>query len=181
LPPRARFLLIALGLAFTAFFVAHAIVPTVQIWTDESLVQPPWATLDSVVLFKEDWTVGILDIIHRPTPGPSTEKAVAGQLLYALCGALLLGTWLWRGRRWSQGHHLGLGLMLLGLSAAGTCLGLVVWEDRDLAVRIINFLLPALVDLWVALILCGVSLILAGLLDHRQIARVLQPVREETV
>jgi len=179
LTPRARFLLLALGLAFTVFFVSQAIVPTLRIETDESLVQPPWATLDSVVLFQESWTVGIQDLLHKPIPGPSTNKAVAAQLLYALCGALFLGTWLWRGRRRSQSYHLALGILLLSLSAAGTCLGYVVWEDRDLALRIINLLLPALVHLWTALLLCGSALILAGLLDHRQIARALRPVSGE--
>ncbi len=179
LSPRARFLLLALGLAFTVFFVSQAIVPTLRIETDESLVRPPWATLDSVVLFQESWTVGIQDLLHKPVPGPSTNKAVAAQLLYALCGALFLGTWLWRGRGASQGYHLAFGILLLGLSAAGTCLGYFVWEDRDLVVRILNLVLPALVHLWVALLLCGSSLILAGLLDHQQIARGLQPVSRE--
>jgi hypothetical protein len=173
LTPRARFLLITLGLAFAIFFVLQAIAPTIQVEEDQSLVQPPWATLDYVFMADEPWTRGIGAIIGRSPVSSSTEKAVAGQLLYALCGAWLLGTWLWRGRRGSQGYHLALGVLLLGLSACGTFLGYFVWEDRELPVRIINLLLPAVAHLWTALVLCGSSLILAGLLDHQQLARAL--------
>src|SRR5436305_821109 len=47
--PRVRFLLMTLGLAFVVFFVLQSIVPTVAVEVDESLVRPPWATLDSVL------------------------------------------------------------------------------------------------------------------------------------
>jgi hypothetical protein len=177
--PRVRFLLMTLGLAFVVFFVLQSIVPTVAVEVDESLVRPPWATLDSVVLFKEDWTMGIWDQIHLPVAGPSTNKAVAAQLLYALCGALFLGTWIWRGRQRSQQYHLLLGALLLGLSACGTFLGYFVWEDRELPVRLLDLVVPLVVHLWVALLLCGSALILAGLLDHLQLVRVLKPLREE--
>jgi hypothetical protein len=181
--PRAKFLLLALGVAFTIFFVAQAIAPTVAVEVDDSLVQPPWATLDSVVLFMPDWSRGIDAVLHKPAPGPNTFRAVAGQLLYALCGSLLLATWLWR-RRFSrepsrsQSYHLALALPLLALSITGTCLGYFVWDEGRIA-NILNFLLPALVHLWVALLLCGAALIAAGLLDHRQLARALgRPVEE---
>lgn len=171
--PFVRQILITLGLTFALFFVLQTITPAIRVEEDESLVHPPWATLDSVVLFAPAWTIGIQSILHKPVPGPSTNRAVAGQLLYALCGALFLATWCWRGRLRSQAYYLVLGVLLLGLSAAGTCLGYFVWEDREGMVRIINLLLPALVHLWVALLLCGASMILAGLLDHRQLVRVL--------
>jgi hypothetical protein len=176
--PRVRFLLMSLGLTFVIFYALQSIAPTVAVQVDESLVRPPWAALDSVVLFKEDWTVGIWDQIHLPVAGPSTDKAVAAQLLYALCGALFLGTWIWRGRQRSQRYHLILGALLLGLSACGTFLGYFVWEDRELPVRILNVIVPLVVHLWVAVLLCGAALILTGLLDHRQLARVLKPVME---
>lgn len=179
MPPRGRFLLLTLGLALAAFSVLQTIAPTIRVDIDESLVRPPWAALDSVFLFQEDWTVGIVDRIHLLPTGPFTNQAVAAQLLYALCGALLLGTWLWRGRQRSQRYPLMLGALLLGLSACGTFLGYFVWEDRELPVRILNLLVPLVVHLWVAVLLCGSSLILAGLLDHWQIARVLRPVGEE--
>jgi hypothetical protein len=178
LTPRARYLLASLGLAFVVFFLLHAITPAIRVEVDESRVQPPWATLGSVVLFQEDWTMGIWRRIQVSIPGPSTNKAVAAQLLYALCGALFLGTWLWRGRRRSQRYHLALGALLLGLSACGTFLGYFVWEDQELPVRILNLLVPLVVHLWVALLLCGSALILAGLLDHQQLARTLSPVEE---
>jgi hypothetical protein len=176
--PRAKFLLLALGVTFTVFFVAQAIAPTVAVEVDDSLAQPPWATMDSVVLFLPDWSRGIDAVLHKPVPGPNTFRAVAGQLLYALCGSLLLGTWLWRGRLRSQSYHLALGLPLLALSITGTFLGYFVWDEGRIA-NLLNFLLPALVHLWVALLLCGAALIAAGLLDHRQLVRVLgRPVEE---
>jgi hypothetical protein len=174
--PRVRFRLMTLGLAFAVFYFLQSSVPSIAVEVDESLVRPPWATLDSVVLFKEDWTMGTWAQIHLPVAGPSTDRAVAAQLLYALCGALLLGTWIWRGCRRSQQYHLLLGALLLGLSACGTFLGYFVWEDRELPVRILDLLVPLVVHLWVAVLLCGAALILAGLLDHRQLARVLKPV-----
>jgi len=177
--PRVRFLLATLGLAFAIFFVLQEIAPTLAVEEDESLVRPPWASLDSVVLFKEEWTMGIWDRVIPPAPGPSTSRAVVAQLLYALCGALLLGTWIWRGRQRFQRYHLLLGALLLGLSACGTFLGYFVWEDRELPVRLLDLVVPWVVHLWVALLLCGFALILAGLLDHLQLARVLKPLREE--
>jgi hypothetical protein len=181
--PRARFLLLALGVTFTVFFVAQAIAPAISVEVDESLVQPPWATLDSVVLFIPDWSRGIDAVLHKPVPGPNTFRAVAGQLLYALCGSLLVGTWLWRGRlSWgrsrSQSYHLALGLPLLALSITGTFLGYFVWDAGRFA-SLLNFLLPALVHLWVALLLCGAALVAAGLLDHFQLVRALgRPVED---
>jgi hypothetical protein len=176
--PRVRFLLMTLGLALTVFFIFQAVAPTITIDVDESLVRPPWATLDSVVLYGEPWTRGIASVISRDPISPSTAKAVIGQSLYALCGALFLGTWLWRGRQRSQRYYLWLGALLLGLSAGGTFLGYFVWEDREWTVRILNLLIPLVVHLWVALLLCGSALILAGLLDHLQLVRVLRPVKE---
>ncbi len=176
--PRARFLLLALAVTFTVFFVVQAVAPTVSVEVDDSLVQPPWATLDSVVLFMPDWSRGIDAVLHKPVPGPSTFRAVEGQLLYALCGSLLLGTWLWRGRLRSQSYHLALAVPLLALSITGTCLGLFVWETGRIA-NLLNFLLPALVHLWVALLLCGMALVVAGMLDHFQLVRALRvPVED---
>jgi hypothetical protein len=70
-------------------------------------------------------------------------------VLYALSGSLFLGIWLLRERHLSQSCHLGLAALLLGLSAFGPYV------------------------LWVALLFCGSSLVLAGLLDHWQLVRAL--------
>jgi hypothetical protein len=93
--------------------------------------------------------------------------------MYALYGSLFLGIWLWRGRRLSQSHHLVLGVLLLGLAAFGACLGYFVWEDREIPRLLLDLFLPAVVHLWVALLLCGAAMILAGLLDHWQLVRAL--------
>lgn len=122
-------------------------------------------------MFHEPWTQGIESRIRPPMISPSTAKAVLGQMAFALFGAFFLGVWLWRGRRLSQSYHLALGIALLALAAFGTCLGYLVWEDRDAARFVIDLFLPALVHPWMALLLCGSSMILAGLLDHWQLVR----------
>jgi hypothetical protein len=172
-PPMARRLLIPLGLAFTLFFILQAVTPTIMIVESQSLAQPPWLTLDAVFLAHEPWTQGIDSIVRGTMISPSTAKAVLGQMMYALHGALFLGLWFWRGRRWSQSHYLVLGILLLGLSAFGTFLGYLVWQDGEI-VRILNLFLPAVVHLWVALLLCGASMTLTGLLDHWQLVRTLR-------
>ena len=178
--PAARHLSVTLGLAFALFFVFQAITPTIMINVDESLAQPPWATLDNVFLAHEPWTQGVESLIRPPMISPSTAKAVLGQMAFALYGAFFLGLWLWRGRRPSQGYHLALGIALLALSVFGTCLGYLVWEDRDAARFVIDHFLPALVHPWVALLLCGSLTILVGLFDHWQLVRALRrPVLEE--
>ncbi len=171
--PAARHFSLTLGLAFTLFFVFQAITPSITVNVDESLVQPPWATLDAVFLAHEPWTLGVESLIRPPMISPSTAKAVLGQMAFALYGAFFLGLWLWRGRRPSQSHHLVLGVALLALAVFGTCLGYLVWEDGNLARLAIDLFLPALVHPWIALLLCGSSMILAGLLDHRQLVRAL--------
>jgi hypothetical protein len=140
---------------------------------DESLVQPTWATLDAVFLAHEPWTLGVDARIRPPRISPSTARLVLGQMALALYGAFFLGLWLWRGRRLSQSCHLILGIALAGLSIFGTCLGYFVWEDRNLPRFVIDLFLPAVVQPWVSLLLCGSSMILAGLLDHWQLVRAL--------
>ncbi len=102
----------------------------------------------------------------------STRKAVFGQMMYALYGSLLFGVWLWRERRLSQSYHLVLGVLLLGLSALGACLGFLTRAKGETA-QILNLFVPATVHLWVAVLLCGSSMILAGLFDHWQLVRAL--------
>jgi hypothetical protein len=99
-------------------------------------------------------------------------RAVFAQAMYVLYGSLLLGVWLWRERSRSQSHHLALAILLLGLSALGTSLGFLARQDGEIA-RSIDPLLPALVYPKVALLLCGSSMVLAGLLDHWQLVRTL--------
>jgi hypothetical protein len=83
------------------------------------------------------------------------------QMLYGLSGIFFLGTWWLRECRPSQGYYLGIGLLSSGLSA------LAPWFA------------PAAVHLGVALLVCGSSLVLAGLLDHLQLVQVLGHGQEE--
>lgn len=155
-------LLITMGLALALFLTLRAISPRVGLVEDESLVQPPWEAL-SVPMVMFDTPTGFWD------DGPSTIKAAFGQTLYALYGSFFLGLWLWRGRRLSQSYHLVFGVLLLGLSAFGSCLGFLIRGGENIP----GIALSAVVHLWVALLLCGVSMILAGLLDHRQLVGVM--------
>lgn len=108
--------------------------------TFQLLFWPPWIKLNSVVIFDgpESWV----------PMSPSAFQAFSTLWLYALSGSLFLCLWLLRQRRLSQGYHLALGALLLGLAA-----------------------LPAAPPLWVTLLVCGSASVLAGLLDHRQLVR----------
>lgn len=128
IPPVPRVLLLG-GLACAVFILFQL------------LLWPPWVTIGSEVV---DWT-----------GDTARTRAMLIQMLYGLCGLFFLATWWLREQRLSQGHHLGLGLLLCGLAA------LAPW------------FVPAAVHFGAALLLCGSSLIAAGLLDHRQIVRVL--------
>lgn len=86
---------------------------------------------------------------------PAMTRTMLIQMLYGLCGVFFLGTWWLREQRPSQGYHLGIGLLLSALSALGP------------------WFAPEAVHLGVALLVCGSSLVLAGLLDHWQLVRVL--------
>jgi hypothetical protein len=178
-PPAVRHAARIMGMTFAIFFVSQAITPNIRVEEGDFLGQRYGITLDSVVEAEPSWTRGILSIIQINIASDSTVRAVGGQMVLALCGSFFLGMWLWRERRRSQRHHLALGALLLGLSVFGTCLGYFVWEDRELAVRIINVVLPALVHPWVALLLCGAAMILAGMIDHWQLVRVFKPAVKE--
>lgn len=86
------------------------------------------------------------------------RKVSEGRFYYALFGAMFLGAWIWRQCRLSQSYYLGLGVLLLALAVPGPS----------------AVFLPALAATG-ALIVCGTVLILAGLLDHRQLVRTLGP------
>lgn len=98
-------------------------------------------------------------------------------------GTIFLALWFFRWeRRPSQMHYLAIGLLLLGLAVLGTFLGLILPELRYLKIGLLlQLLLPLLAYPWWAQILCGTSLVLAGLLDHLQLVRVFRPMREEEV
>jgi hypothetical protein len=164
--------LIVLTLSLTLVLALRTAGPLVGLSTDESLVRKPWLILYS----------GIdVSTFAGSTAGPffawQSWLTLRLQLMYLLYGSVFLGIWLRRGCRLSQSHHLILGVLLLGLATYGAALGYlgsVPW-----GYRIFDALLPVAAHLWVALLLCGSTMILAGLLDHWQIARALQPALEE--
>jgi hypothetical protein len=171
MPPMVRSIWIPLGLTVILFSALQASSPPVTIAEDESLVQPPWTTL-SVIYFQEEGA-------WRPQwPPHSTAKVAGGQWMYALLGSCFFGIWLERGRRLSQSYYLAFGILMLGLSALGACLGYFSRGEGQVA-RIVDFLLPAVTHLWVPVLLCGGAMIVAGLLDHWQLKWVLGPATEE--
>lgn len=177
--PVTRWILIPAAVALTLFVILRAISPSTAFLTDNSLWYP-WLQFNTPVLevggpHPSTWTV----------LGPSLAQA-----LYAICGACFVGVWLWRGRRFSQSYYLVLGILLLGLAACGSCLGLLLpalWGLHFLGPmmwypggsEIVRFVLLALAYPSLALVLCGAPMAIAGLLDHWQLVRVLKPVREE--
>jgi hypothetical protein len=161
LNPSARPILTFIGLAFIPFAILWVVSPTVAI------DQPThWSHLATQTV----------------TYGGAREITLKSlvSMMYFLYGALFLGTWLWRGRRLSQGHYLVLGFLLLGLATFGVALGFVLPALWDLGiVRFGRFFLPALGNMQIAGIVCGASFVLAGLLDHWQLVRALgSPVEE---
>jgi hypothetical protein len=105
---------------------------------------------------------------------PSMSRAILAQAIYLLAGCFFLTLWLWRRRHLSQSPHLALALLLLGLAALGSTLGFRVDATGAIGPTL-DRLLPLLVYPGMAAPLCGGALILAGLLDHWQIARTLGP------
>jgi hypothetical protein len=170
LTPRARHFLALLLLTAGLCWVLQLTSRNVAVTGSETAGQHP--QIQSAAPLEYDPYLGWLsafDGIYKP---PGTVRAIYGQMAYAVFGAFFLGLWLWRERRPSQRHHLVLALLLLGLSALGTSLGLVARENGEMG-PVLDFLAPALVYPGVALLLCGAAMSVAGLLDHWQLARAL--------
>ena len=168
--PFARHLLIAATLALGVFTFFQAIPPNFLVEGDASTGEPLRILLEPAPSIGPP-LIKVLD--GAAVRAPSMQKAVLAQTMYVLYGALLLGVWFWRGRRQSQSHHLVLGILLLGLSALGTSLGYLARPGGGAMPRIIDLSLPALVDPLMAVLLCGSSMALVGLLDHWQLVRAL--------
>ncbi|HTG31548.1 MAG TPA: hypothetical protein VLB76_01355 [Thermoanaerobaculia bacterium] len=156
-----RRVLITMGLALTLLLMVKAINPAVIVQTDESLVQAPWLS-SSVVYMGQG--------VNR-----ESFPMLKAQLLYALYGSFFLGIWFWRERRPSQSYYLVFGVLLLGCSALSSSVGFILpWSPRVVDA----FFLP-IAQFWLALLLCGSAMILAGLIDHWQLVRVFKPAVEE--
>jgi hypothetical protein len=170
--PVARHFLVTMTAAVVVFTYFQAIPPNILVQGNESLGQHPQVYRE---LFP---TYGPPIIVPPAYPHggsvrpPSMLRAVFAQTLYLLCGSLFLGAWLWRERRRSQGHHLALAVLLLGLAALGTSLGFLARADGAIP-GTLDLLLPALVYPGIAVLLCGSSMVAAGLLDHLQLVRAL--------
>jgi len=176
LPPRAtpvakRFLATSL-LAMTVFVYVQALPPGMfEVQGDgshprilpaaETVYAPPWLS---------PWAYYHGGEIMPP----SMFRAVIAQAIYLLTGCFFLTLWLWRRRDASQSLHLILAVLLLAAAGLGTSLGFHVHQDGAIG-PLLDRLLPALVYPRVAMLICGGALALAGLLDHRQLARTLQP------
>lgn len=172
--PALRLPLLTMGLALFLFFILQAITPTISIIETQSLAEPPWLTLDAVFLAEPEYTRGIQSVLWGRSIPLAAAKATIAQGIYALCGSLFFGIWLWRERRLSQIYYLILGLPFLGLSVLGSILGYFVYEEREPVIRAIDTFLPAAIHLWIALLLCGCAMLLVGLLDHWQLVRALR-------
>ncbi|HKH49144.1 MAG TPA: hypothetical protein VKM72_31135 [Thermoanaerobaculia bacterium] len=173
--PIARHFLITVTLALVLFSFFQSVPPNILIQGEETLGQHPQVLLEPAPFFGPPLIKILAGGVVR---SPSMLRAVVAQSMYALYGSVFLGVWFWRGRRWSQSHHLVLAALLLGLSILGTSLAYIARPDGMIDPNI-DLILPALVYPGMALLLCGSSMILAGLVDHWQIVRALGPRTEE--
>jgi hypothetical protein len=168
--PVTRWILIPAALALALFVILRAVSPSAAISTDSSLADP-WREFDAPV-------------VEIGAPGPSLGTSLVpalAQALYAVCGACFVGVWFWRERRLWSLYYLVLGIPLLGLAAFGACLGPAMSALWHLGIAGAGrFVLLSLAYFSLAMLLCGAAMVLAGLLDHWQITRVLRPVEEES-
>lgn len=171
--PIVRHVSVTMGLALVVFLFLRMMPQThILIRGDEALGQHPHIQLEEEFLASSEGRSYRNEIGYCSMRSPSMLRAASAQTLYLLYGSFLLGLWFWRERRPSQGHHLALAVLLLGLSLGGLSLGLLIpfyWQ----VLRMLDVLLPVLVYPGVALLLCGGAMILAGLFDHRQLVRAL--------
>jgi hypothetical protein len=173
--PAARHLLVILGLAVIVFSFFQSIPPNLLITEAEAPGLHPRVSVDPAnFLGASGSRAGLMR-------SPSMLRGVFAQTMYLLYGSLFLGIWLWRERHPSQGRHLAFAVLLLGCSALGTSLGYFVGSSGEVQIpRFLDPFLPALVYPEVALLLCGSSMVLTGLLDHWQLVRALgRPVETE--
>jgi hypothetical protein len=184
--PIIRHFLVTMTLALMIFSIFQAFPRNFQVEGQKSPGTHPQITFQSgferpwIVgsqpqpsgIFQPPWVAWVYAMV--PVRPPSMLRAVGAQMIYALYGSFFLGFWLWRGRRRSQSYHLVFAALLLGLSALGTSLGYVARSDGEIS-RILELSLPALVYPGVAMLLCGIAMVLAGLFDHWQLVAALGP------
>jgi hypothetical protein len=173
--PAARHFLVIVGLAVILFAFFQSIPPNLLITEAEASGLHPQVFVDPANFLGS--TGSHAGLIRSP----SMLRGVFAQTMYLLYGSLFLGIWLWRERHPSQGRHLAFAILLLGCSALGTSLGYFAGSIGEIQIpRLLDPFLPVLVYPEMALLLCGSSMILTGLLDHWQLVRALgRPVAME--
>jgi hypothetical protein len=171
--PIVRRVSLTMGLALVVFLLLHLVPQThIVIQGHEALGQHPRIQLEGDFLDSAEGRQYMNEVGYCTMRTPSMLRAFSAQTLYLLYGSFFLGLWFWRERLPSQGGHLALAVLLLGLSLGGLSLGLLIpfyWQ----VLRMLDVLLPVLVYPGVALLVCGAAMIVAGLLDHRQLVRAL--------
>jgi hypothetical protein len=173
--PLARHFFVTVALIVSLFTLFELVPPNILIAGGESMGRHPEIQAEMAPPY--DSYLRWVNAFGSFFKSPPAFRALCGQMTYALFGAIFLGVWLWRERRTSQGHYLFLAIPLLGLAVLGASLGFLA-RNAD-SVRSVDFLLPALVYPGMALLLCGAAMVVAGLLDHWQLARLLNPSMEE--
>ena len=168
--PITRHFLATLLLTLSLCWIFQLGTPGIRVWQNESARQHPQIGLRHPDVYDEDY-LGWMSGLDGLFKTPSGTRAIYWQVAYAFCGAIFIGLWLWRERRRSQSHHLALAILLLGLAAASGSLGFLTRSGE--IPPLVDLVLPALVYPGVALLLCGGSLILAGLIDHWELTRAL--------
>ncbi len=169
-PPQFRghlWSLLPMGVGLVLLASLHAIGPRVELLTDGWTLDP-WLQFTPPVVLRTD-SGEVAKMSRSPWFRFEETKHIVRLLqtegMYALWGSLFLGIWLLRGRRLSQAYYLALALPLLGLAALGASMELVPPP------ALFSYVLLALAHSWIAQVLQGSAMLLAGLLDHLQLVR----------
>jgi hypothetical protein len=173
-PPIARTFSGTLVLALVVFVYFQTLPSNYVVRGNEALGQHPQIASETAPTYAPPWVSPWAYPNGGPIRSASMLRAVFAQTAYLFCGCFFLSLWLWRGRHPSQNHQLALAVVLLGLAALGTSLGFLAGKNGEIA-PLLDRVLPVLVYPGMALLLCGSAMILAGLLDHWQLARTLRP------
>jgi hypothetical protein len=173
--PVARHFLLTVTAALLLFSFFQAIPPNFLVQGDEASGLHPRVFFEPSPVFGPPLIKVLEGGVVR---APSMLRAVFAQAMYAVYGSIFLGLWFWRERRASQSLHLICAVSLLALSILGTSLAYLARPDGWLPATL-DSILPALVYPGIALLLCGSSMILAGLYDHWQLVRALGRPAEE--
>jgi hypothetical protein len=124
--------------------------------------------------------------VHMQSTSVLPDFAIGQHLIAIVLASLFLSSWISRGYRLSQAYYLVLGLVMLGLPALGASMGLVLTALRGHPELnpMADLLLPAVYRVVHAnesvYLVCGACLLVAGLLDHRQLVQAFKPAVEES-